>query len=450
MSLDIKRKFLLKDGALLELLNSWEVVFKSSKYSYFYTNSIKFIKTDDKFFYQKDSDLLPIGQDEFIAAKNGSSNIVSKQIYSFKLNGNLCNIEVFQGELSGLYILEIAFNDELYGVFFKPPKFLTNFIVREVTLEREFNEQNLTPLCMFENFDFAEALRVFKTFMIAPNFPKNLRTKDAVCALLYYYLIEILTLKDDLKSEFNEQKFLTLYEKISLTKISFELFFDIFDEKTAEFFLANFTKLLNSCQKSIKILKALLFLDELKNAAWLEFFLENAFEIEIKNAKKVIENEDFLKDWEIFLSDTSDFFVAKNYDEILKISLAKRARSYAISSAKFAKGIGEQSENDEFFTLLSKLERVEILFQGFRGTTFSGQILERANKLIKRLKELKELDNILTLVQKLPQDEQADEQCVRIYAKIYKIRTKTLRGVKKFIKAVLQGSKELKNHYKKA
>lgn len=449
MGLSIKRKFLLKDDALLDFLLKQNVILTPVKASYFFNNSLKFQEQNSTYTCENLQGCFEISKDGYKKARAKSKSIFYKRVYEFRINSNPCLIHILLGNFSKICLLEITFSDEIYGVFFKPPQFLAPFIEREVTTDNNYNEPRLELFGVSdEKFNFAEAIRVFKAFGISANYPVNLRIKDAVCVFLYHSVLKINSLKNDLFSSLDKEKILSLRDEIVSTKDMLELFSEIFDTRTAEFFISNFTKFEISISKLTRILDTLNLLDGFYKEQWLKNFLISAFDLESKNLSIFLENDSFLKDWEMFLSDTSDFFAGSRADEKTISFLAKCARSLVVKSCRHLKRLSQQSENTEFFIVFNELKQAKVLFFNFSGILLDDKIANRLDRLFTKLSSLKAFDDMLDLIQKIPRDEQTGELSAKIYTKIYKTRAKVLKSSKKFIQTTLKRSKRLKIYYK--
>ena len=64
---------------------------------------------------------IPIDKDEFKALAKSSSKQVSKYRYNVVIDGSPAEVDVFDGDLSGLVVIDFEFNDEISKSKFTPP-----------------------------------------------------------------------------------------------------------------------------------------------------------------------------------------------------------------------------------------------------------------------------------------------------------------------------------------
>ena len=82
---------------------------------------------------------------EYKEAKNRrSGGIVKKSRYSFRINHNHFELDIFKGKLKGLRILEVEFNDIEEANSFKMPEILQPLIIKEITNESIYSNGALS------------------------------------------------------------------------------------------------------------------------------------------------------------------------------------------------------------------------------------------------------------------------------------------------------------------
>ncbi|WP_169752575.1 hypothetical protein [Campylobacter mucosalis] len=409
MGAKIIRKFLLKDDSLLKFLTA---------------QNVKFIHD-----YKEHLD----GQ-------------LCKHIYGFKLNNNQTNIEIYGGDFSGLCMLEITFNDELYGVFFKTPEFLNDFIECEVTDKSEFSEQNLLKFGLpNEKFDLCEIFYILKNHDLSLNYPSSIRVKDAVAVLLFTLNLKIIRAKERFLSQSDPDDFIKIFLYVSQSIAILEFFIGVFDEKTTQFFLKNFKELFAKLEQNSQILSSLSLLEDFKNSELMIYFLEHALTNSSKNVSLALQESLFLKDWEVFLSDTSDFFRGENSDEKLSVFVSKQLRLSILECLKSFKKLDENSKNIKFYEILDRTQVIGAMFENFNHLFNLKKPAKLNKKLKNKLLKLYDLDILLEFIQKAGDSEQNDKLKAKIYSKIYKIREKILNSNFKNQKLI-----ELKKYYQKA
>lgn len=74
---------------------------------------------------------IPLSEDEYIALKNSSSRRVEKDRYTIDIAGNLVEIDVFLGDLTGLVLMDFEFKTEQAKNNFVPPDFCLADVTQE-------------------------------------------------------------------------------------------------------------------------------------------------------------------------------------------------------------------------------------------------------------------------------------------------------------------------------
>ncbi|MFC2746750.1 MAG: CHAD domain-containing protein, partial [Campylobacter concisus] len=331
MSLEIERKFLLKNSQILDFLKEAGVVFKHLEISQFYTKitqneEIRFRSEEDKFIktVKIGKDLIREENEEFCekvefkkALKNRIGSVILKDRYIFKLNNNPCNIDIFKNELNGLCTFEIEFSDENEAVFFKLPPFLENFCLSDVTCDKRYKNKFLAIHANEnEQIDYKRAYKIIKEKEILPNFATNLKSGEA----LRIFFVSIFKVIKRLKSQYlidkDEEVLHELRVNLRKVRSILKIFSGVFDEKVTLFFGENFKMLANSTNKKRDLDVFLSFLNEQKHANEPIYFMQKALDLEYENVKSYLgdeENYAFLKEWEIFLNE-GEFYKSKLFD----------------------------------------------------------------------------------------------------------------------------------------
>ncbi|MCR4941600.1 MAG: hypothetical protein K5978_02245 [Campylobacter sp.] len=452
MALKIKRRFLLKDDSLIVFLSKNGVNFSYQICENFYLDEKIYKKLDGVYLCEQNFDIVPISKQEYYQAQKHANFTFSKQIYGFKLNNNPVKIEIYDGEFSGTCVLSIDFVDEIFGVYFKPYAFLQEFIKFEITNKKEFNEAYIEQNGLSdEKFDLANAFYVLKNHQISLYFPPNLATKDAIATLCFKLCFEIYALNRSYIQDADTQKFLKIAKKLKTCKILLELFSNAFDEKTILFFINKIQHLTLLISQNENILKALVLLDDIKGSAWMSKLLEHALENANQEAMACINQTDFLKDFELFLSDTSDFFAGPTAKIKIYARIFYELRKELLKAIKIYNKLSEDSENSSFFLALDQSMKVQILFENFYDFLKEQDEIYIFNKKLKKsLSKLYTYENLLDFTQKAGDDSDSEKLKAKIYAKIYKIRHKILKFGKNFKAIGLKHSKNLKISYQKA
>lgn len=64
---------------------------------------------------------IPLEYEEFIALIDVSSKILEKDRYFVKIDGHTAEVDVFNGDLRGLILIDFEFDDEKHKAAFQPP-----------------------------------------------------------------------------------------------------------------------------------------------------------------------------------------------------------------------------------------------------------------------------------------------------------------------------------------
>lgn len=143
--MEIERKFLVK--YLPDLTNSKKIIIEQA---YLNLNpEIRIRKENDKYFYTTKSsgDLVRRESNKEIDSltyyklkENIIGNIINKTRYLINYNNYLLEIDIYEGFLEGLIVVEVEFETEEEAHLFEIPMFFG----REITYESEYKNKNLS------------------------------------------------------------------------------------------------------------------------------------------------------------------------------------------------------------------------------------------------------------------------------------------------------------------
>lgn len=453
MRIEIERKFLLKDKGIIPFLQSLGVKFKTIQIEQFYTQitknqEIKYTKSDQIYtktikngsgFLKEKLQTICDKNEYELAIKKHLASIIKKTSYAFKINNNQAFIDVFDNDLDELCVLRIEFQDELYGVFFKLKEPFSEFLISDVSDKSEFKSKNLAifgnPSSSF-NLNFVKEILLNHQMDI--NFPKNISSKDALRILLLQ-IYKNFDINDTINFIYN----------LKTTYAIFKFLPNVFDEKTSENFLNKFKILmdkftpyseLQNCQNYIK-------------DSDLKGFVAEVANLSLNEAKSTLDQDTmgFLKEWELFLNEESDFFDDKLAGEKIIKQLAYNIRKKLILTQKMAINLNDRSSNYQFYEIYEAYFEIYAVLKAFKTLYNTKNI----NKFIKKFSSLKELFdelNALDTILKANEnyfDTQKSKQklSAKTYEKIYKIRNKIIKKARKFINLKRLMSRNFKIYY---
>jgi len=467
VSLEIERKFLLKNSQILDFLKEAGVVFKHLEISQFYTKitqnkEIRFRSEEDKFIktVKIGKDLIREENEEFCekaefkkALKNRIGSVILKDRYIFKLNNNPCNIDIFKNELNELCTFEIEFSDENEAIYFKLPPFFENFCLSDVTCDKRYKNKFLAIHANEnEQIDYKRAYKIIKEKEILPNFAANLKSGEALRVLFVSIFKVIKRLKSQYLIDKDEE---VLHElRINLRKVRsiLKIFNGVFDEKVTLFFGENFKMLANSTNKKRDLDVFLSFLNEQKHANEPIYFVQKALDLEYENVKSYLgdeENYAFLKEWEIFLNE-GEFYKSKLFDVSLSRLGSFKLRTLLVLAQKRLKSLNQDCPNESFHDLRIELKKMRYTYE-FLCEIFYFEGLKKYEDKLKQMQEifgdLQDYDVWLGILKRLPEMPDKERLESKIYKQIYKSREEILKKRLKFIKATRKISRNLKIYY---
>ncbi|MDL0089453.1 metal-chelation protein CHAD [Campylobacter gastrosuis] len=440
MGVEIERKFLLKDDGLLKFLNQIGVNFKRYEIVQFYTKISKNAETRYRKIGDNYTKTTKIGtgitrkefentceKTEFETALSSQiGEVLNKERFEFRLNNNDAFIDVFSGDLSGLFTLEVEFKDELYGVFFRLKEPILSHILKDVSDDANFKNKSLALFGLeSKKSDLEFAKNVLKQHKIPINFTKNITAKDAL-SLAFFQILDDFDKSEPLKFIKTAQKCLVILEFLP----------EIFDTKLSQNFCENFKILSDFAKVNLELDECL---KHTKNAK-ITPFLKDALEICNANLAKFLNEKstEFLAEWELFLNEDSDFFSSKNANEKLIKLLSFQTRVKFIELRRALRALNQDNKNDEFYKIEKILSEIFIVFSSFE-TIFNDKNVQKFSKKLGKFhalfNSLNTLDTLLKATLSYISDEKKSQKIsAKTYEKIYKIRNKIIKKREKFLK----------------
>ncbi|CAD7288228.1 hypothetical protein LMG7974_00904 [Campylobacter majalis] len=442
MSLEIRRKFLLHDNSILKFLTDCGVVFNISEISQFYTKiskntEVRYRKQNDTYTKTQKSGtgtscneittLCDISEYQS-ELKNKIGDVLHKTRYHFKLNANDAYIDEYIGELHGLNILQIKFNDELYAVFFKLKQPLLGFVKCDVSAEPKYKNKSLATLNMpDENIDKKLAKSVLEKNDLDISLPKNINISYA------------------LKIVLNQN-----YKNKNYAEISniFSNFNDVFDTHTSDVFAVNFKKLSNITSSYKNLINSTSHIKNNKKNAQILDFLALAIKAQESNISRYIdENIKFLKDFEMFLDEDSGFYDGKKANQNTLNIVAYTLRTSLVRLRLALKNIDENSKNTSFYKLTDILETINLIDENF-GAFFDFKaylkVIKKTQILLNILRNLSECEICLNACNSLKENEKLSKILI---LKMHKKRDKLIKTKAKMDKISKKVSNQIKIYY---
>jgi|GEM_PF-1028568 CYTH domain-containing protein len=176
MAIEIERRFLLLPMNVEEVLNEQDLLFKKIKIEQFYVSSSedaveryrhsgsRFVHTKKVGFgMMREEFESEVSEEVYLKQKekNQNKNLIKKIRYLAHCEDNILEIDVFEGALKGLVILEVEFYSKDDSKKFTLPRFLRDFFVKEITLHREFTNGYLSKIMRIPSlsYDLKEATK---------------------------------------------------------------------------------------------------------------------------------------------------------------------------------------------------------------------------------------------------------------------------------------------------
>ncbi len=155
--LEIEKRFLCKTN-LINNLKKNSIHYTIAKLEQFYLvaniqETLRYRKEDNIYIknQKKGSGLVReekeerVSKKEYkIAKKENCGGVIKKRRYKFLIDGMLYELDIFSGKLKGLAILEIEFKNIEDAKNYKPPKFLKDFIIKDITQESIYSNGALS------------------------------------------------------------------------------------------------------------------------------------------------------------------------------------------------------------------------------------------------------------------------------------------------------------------
>lgn len=465
MGLEIERKYLLKSSRLIELLVEDGLSLDEQKVVQFYTKitntketrvrkiGSKYTKTtkEGSGLVRKENEKEVSPQLFKQEQKSKIGTLIDKKRYSFKLHNLPCCIDVYKGDLKGLYVMEIEFLDKEMATCFKLPSFIAQEVREEVTENSSFKNKNLA---LFGMPIFQEQQKLQQLFCDFENNPFDTNPSDflptgidaysAMRAIFYSLLQMILFYKQSFLQNSTSEDLHQLRVNIRKTRSLLQCIDGLFDESIAQRFINDFKIIANATNTKRDLdvfLEFLEGLDEVEAEIILELY-ENKKENESRAIFEMLIGEKFnrvIQDWAVVLKDEDRFFEGKNGSKPLKqiaaTSLIKRLKRMQ----KRLSVLNEHTDITFFHKVRIEFKRLRYLTEYFLNL-FNDIDIENMMTASKKMQtmfgELQDRDVGIDILGTLENSSEFCENVEVIYAinqiielindDIYSIRTKIL------------------------
>lgn len=426
------RKFLLFDASLPDFLRSCGVKLGFAVLKEFFVSQKTAYRMESGLFYRFEKERrLPelVSKDEFFSAyESHIYQDIVRDRYSFGLDENLCHIDIYKKELEGLCILELEFSDELKGLYFKQPDFLTPFISREISDQSEFKAFNLARFGYFNEsgFSISSTLARINLSGVKPFAPASIAIKFALLAMLTHLKLDFLNSKNG-------------YLAVRCSACALLSFKAVFDEKICQHLfkeLESFSHSLATDRFLFGLIKLLKKRDKSSERALLALL------------QKASEQRDYDKDsiseYELLLQDESGFYLGEMAKETCVKSSVRAMISQLDSLLQELSQIGDESKNKQILKLLLGFLNAWQL-QEYFGHIWGDVGLENFKKALKALLKLEENEAYIALV--LRSTEQPKKLISKLMLRSQKARQRLLKAVLP-AKGELEELKNLIQQYK--
>ena len=466
--MEIERKFLLKDAFILRTLCNEKVTIYKSNITQFYTeitknSEIRYRKKDDIYYLttkigsgiERDEFEVVVSKNEYNGSKpKRVSSFIEKDRYSFELDGVTHAIDIYSGELAGLFILEIEFETKEEALNFTLNPLFEN--AKEVTEDERYKNKNLS-LFGSPSLEF-DTKEIFKSVEKSPNlelnFPSYIDAYDGFRVLFYQIYLSILHHKKQYLETNDPHNLHQFRVGLRKTRSLLQISKNLYNKEILKTILKGlkttakqtnaqrdfdvFIEYLESVEGSEEVVKSLNFVSQ-NQISDIDSFL---------NSK---ETKDFFMDYEAFLNDINGFYKENSYEMKKFVALCIRSEIIAIEKALFK--LNSESHNDEFHEVRIDLKRLRYLLESF-SHMFDISSME---SLVKRLKFMQELFgnlqdrdvwcDIIDMYDKGSEKEFLLNQKEIISIEMFEIRGEILDKKAKFIKQIRKISKILKAYY---
>ncbi|EMG30526.1 CHAD domain-containing protein [Campylobacter showae] len=472
--IEIERKFILRDAAVINELKARDIDVQQKEVTQIYIKitpleEIRFREASGVFtITQKSGVGLAREENESEtdaksfkkALKNAVAAPIKKTRFLFRLDGAVCNVDIFHGALEGLVTFEAEFSDEREAAEFSLPEFIAAHIVSEVTEDERYKNKNLALFGLPQgSFDAQKSIEILQNSPeLELNLPSYIGAMDAMRTVFFQIFTALNKHLNEYASSGDAEALHQIRINLRKTRSLLKIFTPVFDRKTACYFLLNFKKLAELTNQKRDIDVFCEFLQKQKGfeslASELEILSKTlAQSVQAELELQSDEANEILRDWEVFLREGSDFFKGELGDAPIKKLAAKSMRAQILRLKKSLSNLSETTENAQFHKCRIEIKRLRYLSEIFGG----GFDFAAAKKCFKKSKilqgtfgSLQDADiwlGLLAHVKSGAEQKRIDKLQAKIYKKIYELRSEILDSKPKILKSLTKLSRGLKIYY---
>ncbi len=470
--IEIERKFILRDAAVINELKARDIGTEQKEVTQIYIKitpleEIRFREASGVFtITQKSGVGLAREENESEtdaksfkkALKNAVAAPIKKTRFLFRLDGAACNVDIFHGALEGLVTFEAEFVSECEAAEFNLPEFIAAHIVSEVTEDERYKNKNLALFGLPQGkFDAQKSIEILQNSPgLELNLPSYIGAMDAMRMVFFQIFTALNKHLNEYASSGHAEALHQIRVNLRKTRSLLKIFTPVFDRKTACYFLLNFKKLAELTNQKRDIDVFCEFLQSQKGFESLASELENLSKTLAQSVQAELQSDEaneILRDWEVFLREGSDFFKGELGDAPIKKLAAKSMRAQILRLKKSLSNLSETTENTQFHKCRIEIKRLRYLSEIFGG----GFDFATAKKCFKKSKILQEVFgslqdadvwlDLLAHVKSGAEQKCIDKLQVKIYKKIYELRSEILDSKPKILKSLTKLSRGLKIYY---
>lgn len=390
----LKRGYVLKDSSLTAFLTKCGLLFLSQDIEqYFICKDFGCLNISGEFFKFNKNTTTKIDYPEYQNILKDSHFSLIKRRVSFFIDENLYHIDEFSGELLGLNMLEVEFKDEMVGLYFSLPEFLSSFVVNEVSNQREFSPFLLSVFGYFNESDFSLVRTMSRTLAsgVAPYAPKGLSSLKASLVVLFSMILPLRKLS-----------FLNLngcyFALLDSARLLKAFAGTAFDERIALVFsdtlerladpLANLIHTKGLLKYTNKQSKKKIKTKDAKKSKSRQLFilLKKALAAQLIMLEELNVAES-LREYELFLSDEAGFYAGRLGLKSSSFVSARSFKACIIGLIRVLKRLDERAPNSLFFMAANYASSAELLFRYFSHQWIS----VKSDELMALLKILEKL-----------------------------------------------------------
>lgn len=466
--MEIERKFVLKDATVLRSLYNNKVTIYKSNITQFYTeitknSEIRYRNKDDIYYLtnkigsslEREEFEVVVSKNEYKLAKpKRISSLIEKQRYEFTLDGIKHSIDVYQGKLSGLFIMEIDFDTKEQALNFTVNSCFENII--EVTDDERYKNKNLSLYGRPDvKFDIKKTFDAIKK---SPNlelyFPSYIDAYDGFRLLFYQIYLNTMNYKKNYLASNDPEDLHQLRIGLRKTRSLLKIAKELYNEDILNNLTDGFKKIAKETNEKRDFD---VFIDYLKEIDGSENIIKSLNFVSKNQAEDVSEFmrldkvTNFFMDYEIFLNDENGFYKQNSFEMKKFVGFCIRSEIIKIEKSIFK--LSAETENDRFHEVRIELKRLRYLLESFESM-FDVNIIKFLIKKSKFMQdlfgELQDRDvwcDIIDMYDKGEAKEFLEKQKDEISVEMFEIRGEILENKAKYLKQIRKISKILKAYY---